>query len=51
MIRVLFFALLTVGFPLFAAILFPLSWSRRVRALHLRGGAFCRHLYARKAYA
>lgn len=39
------FLILTVGYFILAAILFPFAWSRRVRAVHHRAALLCRRIY------
>lgn len=43
--RPLLFIALTIGFFLFATVLFPFAWSGRVRAYHLRVRNACRRAY------
>jgi hypothetical protein len=46
--KFLLFFFITVGFFMFASILFPLAWSRKVRAVHLRVKlAACRAYYGK----
>lgn len=43
--KILLFLALTVGFLILAAILFPVAWSRRVRAFHHRAAFLCQRIY------